>query len=370
MKIRAERKPLADAVAWVSQAVPRQPHVPALSGIRLRAEGKTLTLSAFDYDVSHEARLQVEVASEGECLVSAAFLKTIVTALTGVEVELALDGAALTIGSGRSTYRAQTLDLGDYPSLPDVPPTLGTVQAEELARAVTAAAPPVDDASPTEGVRGMHWEAEDDELHVLGVASSTVIHRTLPWPGAPLDVTAPSKPLLAAVGGLSGDVAIGVSDSAIGLSDAGRTVVIRILTTTFAKWRLAVRAPSDDRFSVTVDRDELIEVIKRAGLLTRDSKDGGKVLIGIDLDSIEITAEESSSGGSEVISAEADGREAIAFNPSILLPALAAMEPGAIRLGLGVRRSPDMGSFMTIRPADLAGNAEAIVAARRGGEVR
>ena len=62
MKFRVEREVLADAVTWVARGLPARPPVPVLAGVLIEADDEgTLTLSAFDYEVS----AKVTVAGRG-----------------------------------------------------------------------------------------------------------------------------------------------------------------------------------------------------------------------------------------------------------------------------------------------------------------
>lgn len=367
MKIRSDRKALAEALTWVAQAVPRGPSLPALSGIRLSAAGDTLTLSAFDYDVAHQARLSVEVGDEGECLASASFLRAFVGALPGKHVELTADDTSLEISSGRSNYRTQTMALADYPNLPEVPATAGVVDGDQLASAVSDAVGPVDDAAPAEGLRGLRLAVNEDGLQVVGLSSSMLIRREVDWTGEDLAATVPGKAISAAIKGMAGEVSIGVDESAVGISDAGRTVTIRRLAGEFADWTKVLRPASQDRFGLVVERDELLDALKRAAIVAKEAKDESAVMLVIEEDSIELAAAAGHAGGREVLEAQSEGRERINFAPNLLLTALAAMEPGPLRLGLGQRRTHDIAAFMTVRPVD-GDNREAVVAPRRGGE--
>lgn len=371
MKIRADRKSLAETIGWVAQAIPRNVNTAALAGIRLRAESDRLTLSAFDYAVAHEARVSCEVVSEGECLVPGAFLRTIVGALRGNDVELVLDDGALTVTSGRSTYRARTLSLAEYPNLPGLPPAMGTLDGATLADAVVGCMGPIDDDHPTEAIRGLRIEA-GDELNLVGVEGRFIAHRALAWDGSEFEATIPGKAASAATSGLAGIVTIGASESAVSFTDAERSVVIRKLAVKFVDWRRVPRDEEDDRFAVEVERDDLAEAVKRAALLTRTAKDEARVILTIEPDSIEVTANDDTSGGAEIVDATSGGREVIHFNPDLIVRALAAMKRGTVRLGVGPRRSPDMGAFLTIRPVQYVAGDEAltVIAARKGGEVR
>lgn len=371
MKLTTDRKALADTLAWVTRVLATSPNTPVLGGVRLLAQDGHLTASAFDYEASHSARIAVEVADDGECLVSGAFLRAITAAMAGKQVTLQLDGDSLTIASGRSTYRAQTLALADYPSLPPVPAPSGHTDGAAFSAAVLAVLGASDDEAPTVNIRGVRLEATD-ALDVIALDGKLLVHRSTPWDGDELAATTPGRSIAKAVSGLTGELTIGVSANAVSLADAERIVVLRVIDEPYVKWRVATRENADDRFSVVADRDELIGATKRAALLTKGDKDPRPVSLAIDKDSIEIAATDGTAGGSEVVDAEGDGRELIPVNPQYLLQALGAMESGPVRIGIAERRSHDMGGLLTVRPAreDDQDGREASFAPRRGGEVR
>ena len=93
MKFSVERDVLADAVAWVSRAVPARPPVPVLAGVRIVVDdGGTVTLSSFDYEVAARSEFAADVESPGEALVSGRLLREIANALPHKPVQFVLDG--------------------------------------------------------------------------------------------------------------------------------------------------------------------------------------------------------------------------------------------------------------------------------------
>jgi DNA polymerase-3 subunit beta len=372
VKITTNRRTLADAVAWVAQVVPRNPNQPALAGIRLRAEHNTLTISGFDYDVSHEARIAVEVTDDGECLISGAFLRAFTNAMTGKDITLQAGDGAASITSGRSTYRTQCMPLADYPKLPTAPEGLGKTDGTQLATAIAAACGAVDDDTPHDSFRGLRLEVDGNALELVGLDGKLMVHHRVAWEGELFAVTTPGGPIAKAVRGLAGAVAIGASGSALSLSDAERTVVLRVNEAKYVNWRAAHRPAADDRFGVIVDRDALLEAVKRAALLTKSGDVPSPMTLSIEPDSIEVTTADDVAGGSEVLEVEGDGSEVICLNPTYLQQALTAMQSVPVRLGIAHRTNPDMGGLMTVRPAnqDDQDGREAAFAPRRGGEAR
>ena len=139
MKIRIERDPLADAVAWAARILPQKSQLPVLAGLRLDADASgALRLSGFDYEVSAEAELDVMVAEAGSVLVPGRLLADITRSLPGQPVEIATDGSRVQVSCGSSRFTLPTLPLDEYPTLPDMPAVAGTMGSDAFAAAVTS----------------------------------------------------------------------------------------------------------------------------------------------------------------------------------------------------------------------------------------
>src|ERR1700760_2166829 len=90
MKFTVERDVLAEAVGWVSPALPSRPVIPVLSGLLLQA-ADGLVLSCFDYEVSARAEVDAEVSEPGTVLVPGRLLAEITRSLPSLPVEFADD---------------------------------------------------------------------------------------------------------------------------------------------------------------------------------------------------------------------------------------------------------------------------------------
>lgn len=350
MKIRANRAALNDAVQWVAAAVPRNPSPVVLGGLRLVADGETLAFSAFDYDVSHTARIAADVIEPGECLASGSFLRGILAGLKAKEAELVHEASTLTLTADRSTYTTQTMALADYPKLPPHPPVIGTVEAEFLADAVAAASVVADDVAPTSSIRGVHMASRDGELVVVGLKPAGLIMHRLAWAGDDFSMHAPGRSLAAALKGLKGTISIRNDASGFGLSDESRAVTMRVFDDPFADWTKAERASEDDVTQITVDRDELIDAVKRAGSLGRER--GEFVRFMVEPDSIEIRGATDGSSGSEIVEAEADGTRDLYVLPDLFAAALATIPGPSVRIHLGPPNGLGPRRAIAIRPID------------------
>jgi DNA polymerase-3 subunit beta len=345
VKIRADRAELSDAVTWVAQAISKKPAVLALSGMKIKAEGDTLTLSAFDYDISHSATITVEVQAEGECLVSGNFVREIVGALKGSEVELVLDAGHLTIQAGRSSYRAQPMRMEDYPNLPKFPAQIGEIHADHLAAMIATVRHAASEGSPSPQLNGIHIEGDPAELRLVGLGQHEAAIVSCPWQGNSETVcTVPGRALDTAAKGLDGDVVVAYSNGMLGLSDGQREVTLRCFAIDFADWRrFVMRDRATEKHFATLDPADLRDVLKRVGLIVKDEP----VALALTPGEIGVSAITDGSDGTESIDAETDAEIAFGVNPGYLVDALSAVPSGRVEFGL-----IDPKRFVTIRPLD------------------
>jgi len=335
MKITTSRPALADTLNWVAQAIAKKPMTPVMSGVKLVATGDRLHLSAFDYDVSHEAFVAADVIADGECLVSAAFLRSIVAKMRAKDVELVLDDDMLTVRSGRSAYSTRVLKLGDYPSLPKAPPKVGSIDASDLLQGLGVVVHPIDDASPHEQVRGLRIEAGED-LELVGMDRFRIASAALPWTGDAVALTVPSKAFHTAAKGMNGVVQIGMSETAVGLADEQRRVTIRLFEKGYTPlWRKMLE-PIPESSSALLDAAEFSDAVKRAGTLASEVMWIGVAFrddeLTIDIDGAEIGS------GSDVVEAETSGEASGFLRPDHLAAALDVVPSGRVlvsRLGPG-----------------------------------
>ena len=353
MKITAERAPLADAVSWVAQAIPKNSQAPALAGMRITAAEGALTLQAFDYDVSHTATLDgldVSVASEGECLVSGKFVREIVGSLKGKGIELVLESGTLTISAGRASYRTRVLNLGDFPHLPKRPAEVGKISGARLAAMVASVRHPIDDGTPHPQVRGLHVEGDAGGLTVVGASRFCVAEHSHDWERkADFAVTVHSGAFTAALKGLDGSlVSIGSEGGLIGLWDESRAVTLRTYSDEFVAWRKLVRPEAEDRITATLDPAELHDAAKRAALLDTTTDHSMPLVLAFAAAEVGIeVAGQEYAEGADAIDAECSGEQRLATSPRFLIDVLAAIPSGAVSVGLVDHKRP-----LVFRPVD------------------
>lgn len=187
MKFRVERDVLAEAVTWTARSLPARPPVPVLAGVRLEASADgTLTLSSFDYEVSARSEVPADVDTAGVVLVSGRLLADICKSLPAKPVDVDVDGTKVVLTCGASRFTLLTMPVDDYPALPGMPETSGSIDAGVLTEAVSqvTTAASRDETLPL--LTGVRMEIEGEKLTLLATDRYRLAMRELTWhPASP-----------------------------------------------------------------------------------------------------------------------------------------------------------------------------------------
>jgi len=361
MKFRIERDALAEAVAWSARSLPARPAAPVLAGLLLEVSDDQLSISGFDYEVSTQARVDVTAGSAGRALVSGRLLADISKSLPAHPVEFTADGSRVTISCGSSRFTLPTMPDEDYPRLPELPTTAGTVSSSVFARAASqvAIAAGKDDTLPM--LTGVRFEIDGDRLTLAATDRYRLAIRELNWnPATPesanAQVLVPARTLNDAAKSLTSEAELTISlsnsgngEGIIGFSGTGRRTTTRLLDAQFPPYRTLL--PTE--FSVTADVQvaALIESVKRVALV---ADRGNPVRLQFSDGGLTLTAGGDDEGRAEEnLEADFDGDEiTTAFNPTFLLEGLGAIEEPVARLFFTTPTKPAI-----IRPAGAPGAA-------------
>ena len=137
MKFQVNKDVLNEAVSFAVRLLPQRTTLPILSGILIEADANALRLSVFDYDTSAQVEIAAKVEQSGRVLVSGRLLAEIVSKLPNAAVDFSTDGSKVQVNCGSAKFSLLTMPIDEYPTLPEIPATSGTVSGEEFALAVS-----------------------------------------------------------------------------------------------------------------------------------------------------------------------------------------------------------------------------------------
>jgi DNA polymerase-3 subunit beta len=341
MKFRVAREVLADAVAWTARSLPPRPSVPVLAGILLEAESSSLAVSGFDYEVSARAEMDVQTTEPGRVLVPGRLLAEITRALPPHPVDITADGPRLSITCGNARFSLPTLPVEDYPSLPVMPSSAGTVDSDVFAEAVSqvAVAAGRDDTLPM--LTGVRLEIEDDLITLAATDRYRLAVREFAWrpesPGTSAAVLVPARTLADAAKTLAGGPEVvlslssgGSGEGILGLSGKDRRTTTRLLDAEFVKYRAIMPTEANAHATLPVglftDAAKRVALVAERGTPLRCEFTPGQVTLRAGGTDDEGQAEER-------CDVDFEGEPlTIGFNPTFLLDGLAAVHTERARM--------------------------------------
>ncbi|ONI72811.1 DNA polymerase III subunit beta [Actinosynnema sp. ALI-1.44] len=365
MKIRVERDGLADAVAWVARSLPSRPPVPVLGGVLLDAgspdaEGEALTISGFDYEVSATVGVPATIADGGRTLVSGRLLADITKALPNQPVEIAVDGARVSITCGSARFSLPTMPVEDYPQLPPMPPHAGELAGEVFGQAVAqvAIAAGRDDTLPM--LTGVRVEISGETLTLVATDRFRLAMREFTWkPSGDVEdaaVLVPARTLADAAkslgtAGKTVELALSSSDGLLGLSGTGRRATTRLLDAEFPRYRQLL--PTEQTSNAIIEVSPLVEAIKRVSLV---AERGTQVRLEFTGGGLKLSAGGDDEGSAEEeLPVQYEGEPVtIAFNPGYLQDGLGALHTDRAELSFTTPNRPAL-----IKPVDENGEVVA-----------
>jgi len=129
MKLTILKEHLNESIQHVSKAISNKTTIPILSGIKIDADSRGLTLTASDTDISIQSFIPkeknelsiIQMERTGSVVLSSKFFVEIVRKLPAQQVEIEVkDHFQTTIRSGSSEIQLVGLDPEEYPTLPSI----------------------------------------------------------------------------------------------------------------------------------------------------------------------------------------------------------------------------------------------------------
>jgi DNA polymerase-3 subunit beta len=275
----------------------------------------------------------------GTVLVSGKLLADISRSLPAKPVDVTTDGSKVSVVCGSGRFTLLTMPVDEYPALPAMPESAGTVAGDVFTQAVqqVSIAASRDETLPI--LTGIRVEIEGEMLTLLATDRYRLALRTLPWrptdPGRSSVALVRARTLsdVAKALGTSADVSFalttGGATEMVGFEAGGRRTTSLLVDGDYPKVRalfpdsapthavVATQALSDavKRVALVAERNTPVRLTFTDGLLTLEAGQG------------------EDAQASEAVEATLLGEEmSVAFNPQFLLDGLGALNAPFARL--------------------------------------
>jgi DNA polymerase III subunit beta len=274
MNFIVERDPLIDAVNWVARSLSARPIQTALLGIIIDVTD-VITLTGSDLETSTKASISADIKSKGKVLVPGRLLAEIARSLPTKPISFTLDGTRVLVKAGSAKFTLPTLPINEYPNLPELPQTAGSIPSDVFTTAVqqVAIAAGRDDSLPT--LTGV--QIEINKITLAATDRYRLAVKEINW--LPKDQNLEASTLLRArtlvdaakllVG--SGEIVFALSPSTtneklVGFISEEKSMISRTLDGTFPPFRHLL--PTDSTAEATIEVAPFLDSVRRVALVT------------------------------------------------------------------------------------------------------
>jgi DNA polymerase-3 subunit beta len=351
MKVSIAKDQLLTGLQAVQNVVSSRTTLAILSNVLIRATGNRLEMTATDLDVSVSLAVAASVQVEGAVTLPAKKLFGITRELAAPEIELVLgDKSVVSIQAGTSFYKIHGMPAEDFPSLPTfAEQKVVTLQQQRLKSMLRKTSFAVSTDESRFVLNGIYFSLKEDKVSLVATdgrrLALTDEEVELPE-GAEGDFIVPTK----AINELNrllgaGAVDIRFGDNQVGLTlhpseEGGHAtyVISKLVDGTYPNFRQVIPQESLER--VTLPREELLQALKRAEIMTSDKSNSVKMAF--TKNQLAITANTQDVGEArETLTINYKGKDiAIAFNPTYLMDPLKALETDEIFFEISDELSP------------------------------
>lgn len=348
MKFRAERDALVDAIAPVARVVSTRPATPATGGIHIKAEGDSLTLTATNLDLSARNEVAIGSQDDGVALLPAKLFGDIIRALPSgtVEVDVADDEARIT--AGRSSFGVRTFNAGEFPQLSGPSGEGVTLETAELSDALRQIVPAASTDENRAVLCGVLIAAEGDGIRLVGTDSYRLAIRDIPGIGLLAEgqsVLVPATALAELNRALSTgpSAVLHLGDREAFFRVGNLRMATRLIEGDFPNYRPLI--PTDRANVATIDREPLMDALKRVKLLAADAV---PVRLQFEAGSVTLSTSSTDVGtANEAIEASYAGADiTVAVNPDYLRAGLEAAGGETVSIAIND----------TLKPLVVSGN--------------
>ena len=355
VKFQVNKDVLNEAVSFAVRLLPQRTTLPILSGILIEADANALRLSVFDYDTSAQVEIAAKVEQSGRVLVSGRLLAEIVSKLPNASVDFSTDGSKVQVNCGSAKFSLLTMPIDEYPTLPEIPATSGTVSGEEFATAVSQIAVAASREDVTPVLTTVLLETTKDSVSLVATDRYRVSVQEIKFnsTGNAGEATAliPAKTLqeIAKTFANQGEVAVSINPSdekdLIAFKANNRSVTSRLIKGNFPAVK-TLFPERVDNFAI-LNTQDLIDSTKRVSLvLERESP------IKYSFDSkglnLEATGGETAQA-SETIDVQLTGPDVVvSLKPQFLIDGLSGVKSEFVKIGFTNSDNPNRPSPVLI----------------------
>lgn len=274
MKIVCDGADLSDAVLKVSKGTSNKTTNPILEGIKVVAEEDYVTLSATDLELSIEKTIKAMVQIEGEMVVPGKFFCEYIKKLNNEQIELCVDDRnMLSIKYTDSVGKIQCMNATEFPQIKKLEDSNNFVIKEKdlkalISKSIYAVA--TEDVRPI--LKGVKLEITDNGITAVALDGYrlAVVKKPLVSTTAQFSCIVPARSLneiAKALGDEDKNIQINIGRNFLMVDIDNTKITTRLLEGDFINYSQII--PTNFNTSVILNKDQLLDALERASLLSR-----------------------------------------------------------------------------------------------------
>jgi DNA polymerase III subunit beta len=273
MKLTCSRDQLVEKLGIVGRALSTRSSVQVLSGLLLRAEGESLGLAATDMELSIRTSLDADVGEEGVVVVPGRLLVDLSRLLPEAEVEIEHRSGEglLSVVCGSASYQLHTYSAEDFPRLPSVETGTFAVARDAFLETVEKVARSAsrDESRPV--LTGILIRFGGGKLIMAATDSYrlAVKESSLTGDAPEVEAIVPARALseLSRLPAEGDEIAVGLDENHAVFGAGDVWLTSRRIDGQFPDYQQLV--PDEYEHTLTLDRSELLDVIRRVGVMAQ-----------------------------------------------------------------------------------------------------
>lgn len=338
MKFRCERESLAEALATAGRALSSRGT--AVGGIRLSLAGDQMTITGSDGDLTISVSLTVHGSGDGHTMIHSKLMGDVVRSLRPGAVDIAIEGQDARIVADRSEFSIRVfagddrMITEDFAEVAEPEGNAITLDAGVFRSAIdqVSRAASTDDARPI--LTGVLMAAEANGLRLVATDSYRLALFDISGLSI-LDegqaVLLPSRALkeLVRVANEEEEITLMLGENNARFSSGSVSITTRLIEGDFPNYSRLI--PDTHENCLTVDRESLLEALRRVKLLAQEST---PIRMSMSAEGLEVIAVTQEIGEArETLEAVYQGEDLmVAFNPTYLIDGIDVTPGSEVKL--------------------------------------
>ena len=345
MKFSVAKDKLLEGLQTVQNVVSTRTTLPILSNVLIRAENGALSLTTNDLDVGMSCSVEAKIEKPGGTTLPARRLAGIVKELPASEVSVEVDGKNVaSIRCGPSFFKMMGLAEDEFPALPKLENAKGfTLKQKDVKDALRKTSYAISTDETRYVLNGILFSFKESKITLVATDGRrlALVDLEAEFPRSnEVDVVVPAKCVTELQRLLSdeGDLKISVGENQIAFEAGGRLLVSKLIEGNYPNYKQVI--PQESRERVTIERELLLNAVRRVGLLS--SEKSNSVKLNFTKNNLEITANTPDIGEArESLAIAYKSKDfSVAFNPGFLQDPLRNLTDEEIHLEVSDEMSP------------------------------